>query len=124
MNYTVWTYLIYLPVTIGITLYVGQTLFKNGAVFLIDIFANNKTLAHSVNKLLLTGFYLINLGYLLYMLSTNKHIGGAVELIEVLSVKVGFIVLVLGAMHFFNIYLFYRIRKRSLQEQRVQKMYE
>jgi hypothetical protein len=123
MNYTVWAYLIYLPLTIGLTLYVGHTLFKNGAVFLLDIFAKNERLANSVNKLLLTGFYLINLGYLLYMLTTKEQIPDLVTLIEVLSVKVGFIVVVLGLMHFFNIYLFYRIRKKSLQEQRMQQMY-
>ncbi len=62
MNYNIVSYLIYIPVTVAITIWVASTLFKNGRVFLVDIFHGNDLLADSVNKLLLVGFYLINIG--------------------------------------------------------------
>ena len=63
MNYIIITYSFYLAITIALTVWVARTLFKNGKVFLIDIFHGNKELADSVNNLLLVGFYLINIGY-------------------------------------------------------------
>jgi hypothetical protein len=66
MNYTIIIYAIYLPITIALTVWVARTLFTNGRVFLVDIFQGNEVLADSVNKLLLVGFYLINIGYAVY----------------------------------------------------------
>lgn len=114
MNYTILAYTIYLPLTTALTIWVATTLFKNGKVFLYDIFKNNKELAESVNKLLLVGFYLVNIGYMVY---TMKIIGGIDSyqvVIEKLSAKIGFIILFLGAMHFFNIFVLFRLRKKSL----------
>ncbi len=62
MIYIILTYCIYLVVTICLTIWIAKTLFKNGQVFLVDIFHGNKELAISVNNLLLVGFYLINIG--------------------------------------------------------------
>ena len=71
MNYTVMTYLGYLAISIGLTIWVAQTLFKNGRVFLVDVFHGNQELAGSVNHLLVVGFYLINLGYVSLMLKLD-----------------------------------------------------
>ncbi|MEN9571833.1 MAG: hypothetical protein RL172_3064 [Bacteroidota bacterium] len=37
MNFTILTYCLYLLITIGITIWVATTLFKNGKIFLQDI---------------------------------------------------------------------------------------
>src|SRR5579871_6134083 len=113
MNYTILIYFIYLPVTIFLTIFVARTLFKNGRTFLIDIFRGNAELADSVNRLLLVGFYLINIGYATLVLTVRESITGYQQVIELLSYKLGVIILVLGAMHFFNIYVFLRLRKRA-----------
>jgi hypothetical protein len=98
-----WTYAIYLGVSIALTVWVGWTLHKNGRVFLLDALANNEKLADSVNHLLLVGFYLVNIGFV----STALRVGGpardAQGAVEYLSTKVGVVLLVLGAMHFFNL---------------------
>ena len=60
---TIAAYVVYLVLSIGITIWVAKTLFKNGKVFLHDIFHGNQALAESVNNLLLVGFYLVNVGY-------------------------------------------------------------
>ena len=118
MNHNIVTYCLYLLITISLTIWVARTLFKNGKVFLLDIFQGNKEIADSVNNLLLVGFYLINLGYTVYTLQINTNILSAQEVIERLSIKVGFIILILGAMHFFNLYIFFNLRKRAKAEAR------
>jgi hypothetical protein len=107
-------YVLYLIVSIGLTVWVARTLFKNGRVFLVDSFLGNEALADSVNKLLVVGFYLINVGYISLALRYGGRATGVEEVIETLSTKVGIVMLVLGAMHFFNLLVFSRMRKRAL----------
>ncbi len=107
-------YAVYLCCTIGLTIWVARTLFRNGQVFLIDIFHGNAPLADAVNNLLLVGFYLANIGYAVYTLKTTEYVFDARQVIEVLSVKLGAIILILGFMHFFNMYVFFKLRKRAL----------
>jgi hypothetical protein len=116
MNYIIITYSFYLVITIALTIWVARTLFKNGKVFLIDIFHGNKELADSVNNLLLVGFYLINIGYAVYTLQVTSAISNVQQVIEKLSLKIGLIILILGAMHFFNLYIFFTLRKKATQE--------
>ncbi len=107
-------YAAYLVCTIGLTIWVARTLFKNGQLFLIDIFHGNKPLAEAVNNLLIVGFYLTVIGYMFYTLETYSLITTARMVFEVLSLKLGQITLVLGGMHFFNMYLFFRLRKKAI----------
>ena len=118
MNYIIITYMLYLALTISITVWVARTLFRNGKVFLIDIFHGNKELADSVNNLLLVGFYLVNIGYAVYTLQVTSSITNTQEVIEKLSLKIGLIILILGGMHFFNLYIFFTLRKRAMLEKR------
>ncbi len=109
------TYLFYLAISIALTIWVGRTIYKNGRVFLIDVFHGNESLADSVNHLLVCGFYLIVLGYVSLALKLGYDIGNAQEGIEALSWKVGMVLIVLGSMHFFNLFLFSRMRRRAQQ---------
>ena len=113
MNIVVITYLLYLAISIGLTVWVARTLFKNGRVFLVDAFHGNEPLADSVNHLLVVGFYLVNLGYVSLALETGYDVNTARQSIEALSWKVGLVLLVLGGMHFFNLLIFSRMRRRS-----------
>lgn len=112
---SVTTYLIYLAVSVALTVWVGRTLHKNGRVFLVDVFKDD-TLADSVNHLLLVGFYLMNFGYVTMALKMDRVVTTATESIEALSTKVGGVLLVLGAMHFLNLYVFSRMRRRARLE--------
>ena len=113
MNYIILTYAFYMPLTIGLTVWVAKTLFKNGRIFLVDIFHGNELLADSVNKLLVVGFYLINIGYAVFTLQIFGEINSAQAVIEKLSLKIGAIILILGAMHFFNLFVFFKLRRRA-----------
>jgi len=112
-NVIVITYAVYLSLSIALTVWVAQTLHKNGRVFLVDVLKGNEELAGSVNHLLRVGFYLVNLGYVSLALKIGYDVPNAQESIEALSSKIGFVLVVLGGMHFFNLYIFTRIRSRA-----------
>jgi hypothetical protein len=112
--YVVYSYLAYLTISIGLTIWVARTLMKNGRVFLIDAFLENERLADSVNHLLVVGFYLVNFGYVSLALKYGDRPVDLPGAIETLSTKVGVVLLVLGGMHFFNLYLFSKLRRRSM----------
>ena len=96
-------YLLYIVLSIAMTVWVGHTLHRNGRVFLVENFKGNELLADSVNHLLLVGFYLINIGFIALALKYGEKPVTASETIEFLSTKIGLVALVLGGMHFFNI---------------------
>ena len=106
-------YLVYACASIGLTIWLARTLFKNGEVFLEDVFADNPRMAGAVNRLLVVGFYLLNLGYAFVTLRAGHEVTTHAEGIETLAVKLGSLLLVLGALHMGNLYLFHRIRLRS-----------
>jgi hypothetical protein len=107
------TYLVYLALSIILTVWVGHTLHKNGRPFLVHAFDGNTTLADSINNLLLVGFYLVNFGFVSLTLKTSTPVTDAQQSIEVLSVKVGMVLLVLGAMHFFNMHMLHKLGRRA-----------
>ena len=112
--YTVAAYACYLTISIGLTIWVARTLSKSGRVFLVDSFLGNEVLADSVNHLLVVGFYLINVGFVSLALKYGVKPRDTVEGIEFFSTKMGMVLLVLGAMHFFNLYVFAKMRRRAL----------
>jgi hypothetical protein len=108
------SYLVYLIVSIGVTVWVAGTLHKNGRIFLIDSFHGNVALADSVNHLLVVGFYLVNVGYVSLALRIGRKPGTAEQAIEYLSSKIGVVLLVLGLMHFMNIKIVSGMRRRAV----------
>jgi len=114
MTPIVWTYIVYIALSIPLTIWVAHTLYKNGRVFLIDSFRGNERLADSVNHLLVVGFYLINIGYVALALKERIAPTDVREMFETISRKIGVVMLVLGAMHFFNILVFSKMRRRAL----------
>lgn len=106
-------YLTYAATSFGLTYWLARTLFKNGEVFLEDVFVDNPRMAAAVNRLLVVGFWLLNLGYALSTLRIGYSELTIVGAIEQLAVKLGALMLVLGAIHFGNLYLFHRIRRRT-----------
>ncbi len=118
-NYTVTAYLIYLPIVLLLTWYVAQTLFKNGLVFMRDIFFGREEIARATNSLFKIGFYLLNLGFALYILRIYDLLNSTQSTIEVLSSKIGGFSIYLGFMLFVNLYLFFRGKKVARQKRTV-----
>ena len=111
--YVIESYVSYLLISLAVTVWVAHTLHKNGRVFLVDAFHGNEALADSVNHLLVVGFYLINLGYVALYLKAGEKLDSLRQAIEIVSGKIGIVLLLLGVMHFFNLFVFSRLRKRS-----------
>jgi hypothetical protein len=109
-------YLSYLAISIAITIWVARTLHRSGRVFLLDAFHGNEALADSVNQLLVVGFYLINVGYIAMALKTEDPLKDFRGVIELESGKIGVVLLILGGMHFFNMFVLARMRRRSTRE--------
>src|SRR3954463_846784 len=114
MTPIVWTYISYLTLSLLLTVWVARTLHKNGRIFLVDAFGGNEPLADSINHLLVVGFYLMNIGYVSLALKYGDKAGDLAGLLEALSTKVGAGLLILGGMHFFNLYVFSKMRRRAL----------
>jgi hypothetical protein len=99
-------YAVYLAVSIALTVWVARTLSSSGEVFLVRCFGQDIELAHSTNRLLVIGFYLINLGFISYRLGRWPETGA---LVPEIGMRIGVTLLVLGAMHFFNMLLIARM---------------
>lgn len=112
-------YTIYLPIVILLTFYVANSLFKNSIVYMNDIFNGRAEIAKATNTLFKIGFYLMNLGFALFILRIADSLSNAQQTIEALSMKVGGFSIYLGAMLFFNMYLFFRGKRVAKQKRLV-----
>lgn len=115
MDTKVWMYLIYLAVSVGLTIWVARALARNGQVFLEEVFADER-LARAVNSLLVVGFYLLNLGYVTVSMKHPDPVDSTSQAMEELSMKIGLVLLVLGALHFFNVFALGRYRRNRLRQ--------
>jgi len=112
-TFLILAYLTYAAVSIALTVFLARTLFKNGEVFLEEVFPDNPRMAGAVNRLLVIGFYLLNLGYAFLTLQTREQVGSALAAIEVLSSKLGVLLVSLGIVHFANMLVLHRVRRRG-----------
>lgn len=116
MDHLVVTYLAYVLLAVPLTIWVGRTLFRSGRVFLLDVFGGDEDLASAVNHLLVVGFYLLNLGYVLMALRIGDSVVTTQAAVEALSVKLGAVSLVLGTIHLGNLYVLNKLRRRAVQQ--------
>jgi hypothetical protein len=111
-SYLISMYAAYAGIGVPLIVWLARTLFKNGAVFLEDVFTDNPRLAEAVNRLLVVGFYLLNLGYVCLLLKSSG-VETATDAVETLATKLGVLLFSLGGMHFVNMYVLHRIRRRA-----------
>ena len=112
VDYAVWTYSIYLAVSVVIALSVGWTLHRSGRAFLVEMFMGEEGLADSVNHLIVVGFYLLSIGFVTLALTYGARPTDMADAIEALATKVGVVLVVLGGLHFLNLLMFSRLRLR------------
>lgn len=115
-NYNLIVYLVYLPVAILMTIAVSNVLFKNGKIFMYDIFHQKEDIASATNSLFKIGFYLLNIGFAMLIVYMTS-IATTEDLIVKLSTKIGSFAIYLGIMLMLNLFLFMKGRRRSLQQQ-------
>lgn len=114
-------YSFYIAVSLAMTVWVARTLHRNGRLFLIDAFRGNTPLADAVNHLLVVGFYLVNIGYILLALKTTDPLMTGREIIETESWKIGVVVMILGLMHMANIVVLALLRMGGRRDHSAEK---
>jgi len=105
-------YVTYIVVSAFLTVWVGNTLHRNGRPFLISVFKEDG-LADSVNRLLVVGFYLINFGAAAILINTGGTPGNVADMLKQTVTRIGVVLLVLGFMHFNNLMILRAIRRRD-----------
>ncbi|ROS24023.1 hypothetical protein [Cellulomonas sp. PhB150] len=114
MSPTVITYLVYIAVSVALTIWVARTLARNGEVFLVDAFHGDAKVAAATNRLLVVGFYLVNLGFVSLMLRIGQPVTSAQQGIEALASKLGAVALLLGVFHLSNVLVLSRVRRHRV----------
>ncbi|OJJ20958.1 hypothetical protein BKI52_10285 [marine bacterium AO1-C] len=113
-NLNIITYIIYLLLSFYITIRVGWICYQNGRVYLADIFESHPSWVDPINKLLLTGYYLINLGYITFNLTDWEQIVTPLMMADVLVLRLGYLLIALGGLHYFNIWGLAQLSKQSM----------
>lgn len=111
-SFVIAVYAVYGVVSVGLTFWLARTLSRNGEAFLADVFEDREHLGQSLNRLLVVGFYMLNLGYAFLILQSN-YAPTALDAVELLVSKLGLLLVSLGIIHFVNMALFWKIRSRT-----------
>lgn len=114
MRYIIGIYLLYLAVSVALTVWLARTLYANGATFLEDVFDDRPGLAAALNRLLVTGFFMLNLGYALLLLQAPEAATG-VEALHFVVRRLGLLLVSLAAIHFLNLLVFGKLRRRGAE---------
>jgi hypothetical protein len=107
-------YVLYLALSVVLTVVVGHKLSRHGRTFLADVFHGDQRVSGAVNQLLVVGFYLVNLGFVALWLNIGDPVHTTQEVVRMLSVKLGTDLLVVGALHLINLWIFSRMRRNAL----------
>lgn len=110
MEAAVWPYAIYAMSALTLTIGLAWTLFNNGKIFLLELFPESPRIAKSINSLLVTGFFMLNLGYALLISRTEEALT-RFEATQHLIQQLGILLVSLGVIHFINMAVFWRIRR-------------
>jgi hypothetical protein len=114
-SFNIVTYLIYLPITFYITIGIGKDLNQKGEVYLMRAFHQQTHLVQSVNKFLLIGYYLINLGYAVISINFFGSVDSWLMAFESIAFRLGALLIGLGLLHYFNLYAFAKFSKNIQQ---------
>jgi len=111
-------YLFYVVVAFTLVTVLARIFYKSGVKFLRVVFEDIE-LAESVNKLLVIGFCLLNLGYSLVIFQIDSNEQTLTEGISQLVTKIGILAISLGVIHLVNMLVFWRIMKWALRDKQV-----
>jgi hypothetical protein len=76
---------------------------------------NNHELCTRINRLLLLGYYLMNLGFLAISLMLWDSILSIQQLFELLTFRIGLVLLSIAIMHYFNLFWLTKYLKKLVE---------
>jgi hypothetical protein len=116
MNLSVIAFLTYIAISVAFTVVVATFLFKSGHRFLVITFRGDESLALSVNRLLVVGFYLLNIGFVLLFSVVGGEVQTGLEFAKYVAWKTGFAMMFLGFNHIVNLLVLLGISKKARNE--------
>lgn len=104
------SYIIYLFISCFITIYVGWQCYKHGYIYILHL-VNDGRISIAINKILLLGYYLLNIGYITWSLSTWQPVINVPDILAQVCMKIGLITVILCVLHYTNITVIYFLRR-------------
>ena len=105
MNLNILSYFIFLMIVIYIIVLVGRVCYRNGNTYVLELLQGHEDLCIRINKILLTGYYLVNIGYAVTTLASWETVTSVHQLIESIAIKTALIVGLLSLLHYLNIFI-------------------
>lgn len=105
------TYIFYLSFSSLIVIYVGNFCYQNGKLYILNYFKNDINFGNGINKLLRIAYYLLNIGLAVWSLHSMREIETSTAMILEITGRLSYILLIIGSLHFVNIYTVYLIHK-------------
>ncbi|MFP9113815.1 hypothetical protein ACLI1A_07715 [Flavobacterium sp. RHBU_3] len=114
MNLNLLAYCIFLFSTVYIIVVIGRICYRNGNTYVLSLIPGHQELCLRINRILLTGYYLVNIGYAATTLSNWKQIHTVTDLTVTLSSRIGYIILLLAILHYTNLFILTRYLKKLI----------
>ena len=105
-------YVVYLGVSILLTVWLGHALHREGRWFLLDCLQQDDRLVDAVNHLLLVGFYLINFAWIALTMQSRQPVPDLVSALEFLTGRIGIVSALLGGLHMLNLIVIHQVKQR------------
>jgi len=118
LNVLLIVYLTYGVTAVGLITWLARTLYANGALFLEEVFPAREQLAGAVNRLLVTGFVMLNLGWAALLLRAGRPVDAAAA-VEALALRLGLLLITLAVLHFVNLAVLAAVRTMQRRRQDV-----
>ncbi len=120
MTFNIAGYIVFGSLVYFTTFHVGWVFYRNGRIYLEQLFDNDRHLVDAINNLLLIGYYLLNLGYATLSIVYWPEISSLVTLFECIARNAGMMIVALGGMHYVNmlgllLYSYYQHRNKNQQ---------
>jgi hypothetical protein len=104
------TDLLYTAISLVLVGIVGRALSRNSHAFLPQRFGHDG-MAEAVSRVLVVAYYLLAAGFIALTMPTWSHVSSPGQAMELLSVQVGILLLVLGALHLAGTAVLARLRR-------------
>jgi hypothetical protein len=106
-------YVIYLLSSLALTVVTGIVLARGGKIVLTHVFGGDESLGRAVTSLFVAGSTLLNLGFVILAMRTSASVHDARQAVELLSVKLGEVLLIIGALYIGSVLVLARIGRHG-----------
>lgn len=101
------TYISYIIIASLIIIYVGNECYKNGKIYIVNYFPDDTKFANGINNMLRIAYYFLNLGLVIWTLNSLKNIETIPSLVEEISTRLSYILLIIAFLHAINVLTIY-----------------